>query len=313
VNSPAILDLLDQRQHVAEPQDPRGHAVRMERLEVLGLLADPDELDRLAGRGHHRQRRAAPGVAVRLGQDDARQAERAGEARRRADRVLPGHRVGDEERLLRLDRGRHRRDLAHQVLVDVETARGVDDDGVPAGLPRLPQTLARDLDRVPAPAGLVDGNADLPAERDELLDRGGPREVRRHDQGVAAAALQVERELRGRSRLPRALEPGEQDDRGFLLERQRGGGAAEEADELVAHDAGDFLRGRELLRDLGADRLLLDARREVAHDRKGHVRLQEGEADLAEGGVQVEVGEVPLAAQLLEDSRQPVPEALEHA
>ena len=221
------LDLLDQRQHVAQPQDPRGHAVGMERLEVLGLLADAHELDRLSGRRHDRQRGAAARVAVGLGQDDAGQGERAGEAGGGADRVLPGHRVGDEEDLLGLDGRRHGGHLAHQILVDVQAAGGVDDDGVPSGLARLPEALARDLDGILASAGLEDRNADLPAEGDELLNRGGPRQVGGDDQRIAAARLQMERELRGGGRLAGALETDEQNDRGFLLEREVGRGAAE--------------------------------------------------------------------------------------
>ena len=71
----------------------------MERLEVLRLLADADELDRLSGRRDDRERRAAARVAVRLRQDDAGQRKHGGETRRRAHGVLPGHRVGDEEDL----------------------------------------------------------------------------------------------------------------------------------------------------------------------------------------------------------------------
>ena len=59
-------------------------------------------------------------------------------------------------------------------------------------------------------------------------------------------------------------------------------------------------------------RLLLDARGELAHDRQGHVGLEQREADLAQGGVEVVVGEVALAAQLLEDSVEPIAETFEH-
>ena len=136
------LDLLDEGEHVAEAEDPGRHPVRMERLEVLGLLADPDELDRLAGRRDDGQRRSAAGVAVGLGQDDAGQRQRLREPRGGAHGVLSGHRVGDEEDLLRLDRRRDGADLRHELLVDVQPARRVDDDrvaarsGGPRGRPR---------------------------------------------------------------------------------------------------------------------------------------------------------------------------------
>ena len=43
----------------------------MEDLDVLQLLAGADELDRLTGDGLDGQGRAAAGVAVELGEDDA--------------------------------------------------------------------------------------------------------------------------------------------------------------------------------------------------------------------------------------------------
>ncbi len=46
-----------------------------------------------------RQRRAAAGVAVQLGEDDARDVEQVVEALRDVDRILPGHRIDDEQNL----------------------------------------------------------------------------------------------------------------------------------------------------------------------------------------------------------------------
>ena len=42
------LRLLDQRQHVTHPEDPGGHPIGVEHLELVELLADRGELDRLA-------------------------------------------------------------------------------------------------------------------------------------------------------------------------------------------------------------------------------------------------------------------------
>ena len=66
-----LLDLLDQRQDVALAEDPRRHAVGVEGLERLELLAHADEEDRRPGDGADRERGAAAGVAVELGEDDA--------------------------------------------------------------------------------------------------------------------------------------------------------------------------------------------------------------------------------------------------
>ncbi len=93
--------LLDQRDDVAHAEDAAGDALRMELLQRVDLLAGADELDRLAGDGAHRQRRAAAAVAVHAGQHDAGDAEALVEGARRVDRVLAGQRVGDEQHLVR--------------------------------------------------------------------------------------------------------------------------------------------------------------------------------------------------------------------
>ena len=74
------LGLLDERQHVAHAEDAADDAVGMEGLEGVGLFAGADELDGLAGDVADGERRAAAGVAVHLGEDDAGEAEAACES-----------------------------------------------------------------------------------------------------------------------------------------------------------------------------------------------------------------------------------------
>ena len=76
----------------------------MERLEILQPLAAADERDRHADDADDRQRRAAAGIAVHLGQHDAGDADAPVELAGALDRVLPGHRVGDEQQVGRLHR-----------------------------------------------------------------------------------------------------------------------------------------------------------------------------------------------------------------
>ena len=130
------LRLLDQRQHVAHAEDPRGHPVGMEVLELVELLADRDELDRLAGDGANGERGAAARVAVQLGQHDAVEGDPLEERLGDVDRLLARHRVEDEQDVRRLRRVADAPELLHQRLVDLQPARGVDDDDVVAGLAR---------------------------------------------------------------------------------------------------------------------------------------------------------------------------------
>ena len=73
----------------------------MEILQRVHFFAGADELDRLAGDGAHRQRRAAAAVAVDAGQHDAGEADALVERARQIDGVLAGQRIGDEQHFVR--------------------------------------------------------------------------------------------------------------------------------------------------------------------------------------------------------------------
>ena len=94
--------LLDQADDVAHAEDAAGDARRVEILERVELLAGADQLDRLAGDGAHRERRAAAAVAVDAGEHDAGDADALVEGLGEVDRVLAGERVGDEQDLVRV-------------------------------------------------------------------------------------------------------------------------------------------------------------------------------------------------------------------
>ena len=107
-----------------------GHPVRVEHVEVGQLLAGGREHHRLAGQRRDRQRGAAAGVAVELGQHHAVVADAVEERLRGRHRVLADHRVDDEQHLVRVGRVADRGGLRHHLRVDAETAGGVDDDDV---------------------------------------------------------------------------------------------------------------------------------------------------------------------------------------
>ena len=167
--------------------------------------------------------------------------ERLGEAGGGLDRVLSGHRVRHEQRLLGLDRRDDRADLRHELLVDVEAPGRVHDDRVAAGLFRFPQSAPGDLDRIGELARRVDRHPDLRSERHQLLDGRRTREVGGDDEGIAAAPFQPPGELRGRGGLSGPLKTDQSDDRGFSLQVEPSVFAAEQGPELVAHDPRDLL------------------------------------------------------------------------
>ena len=123
--------LLDQRDDVAHAEDAVGDAGRVELLQRVDLLADADELDRLAGDGAHRERRAAAGIAVHAGEHDAGDAEPLVEGAGGVDASWPVRASataaprGAGSRL-------HLGGLGHQALVDRGAAGGVEHHHVEA-------------------------------------------------------------------------------------------------------------------------------------------------------------------------------------
>ena len=196
-----LFGLLDQRQHVAHAEDARHHPIRMERLEILQPLAAADKRDRHADDADDRQRRAAAGVAVHLRQHHTGDADPPVELAGALDRVLAGHRVGDIQQVRGLNRGLDRLQFVHQLVVDVQTARGVDDDDVEAGVLRLGQRAARALHRIHLAGRVVDANPRLLADHRQLLDRRRTPDVGRDQQRMTPLFRQPPRQLPGRRRL----------------------------------------------------------------------------------------------------------------
>src|SRR5881392_304566 len=93
----------------------------MEVLELIELLADRDELDRLAGDGLHRERRSAACVAVELRHQHAVECDAFLEGERDVYRLLAGHRVDDEEHVRGLRFVANALELGHQLHVSART------------------------------------------------------------------------------------------------------------------------------------------------------------------------------------------------
>jgi hypothetical protein len=109
------LGLLDEGEDVAHVEDPRGHPVGVEDLEVLDALAGRGEQDRAAGHVRHRQRGTTAGVAVELGQHDAGEVDARLGRPGGLDRRLADHRVDDEQDLVGTDRRADVRGLRHEL------------------------------------------------------------------------------------------------------------------------------------------------------------------------------------------------------
>src|SRR5581483_9757745 len=234
------------------------------------------------------------------------------ERERDVDGLLAGHRVEHEQDVRRPDGPVDLGQLLHQLLVDLETAGGVDDHDVAAVRARLLEAELRGRDWILA-LRAVDRDLDLLAELLELRDGGGALQVCCDERRSLALLPQHQRELGGGCRLPGALESGEQDHgRGPPGEREPRVGGAHDAGQLLVDDLHDLLSGRKALRHLLAERTLLHGGGELLDDAEIDVGFEQREADLAHGFRDRLLVERSALAEAAEDRLQLVAEGVEH-
>ena len=263
----------------------------------------------------HRQRRAAPAVAVGAGQDQARQRQALVERLGGAHGVLTGQAVGDQDGLGRAgDAGDFRR-LAHHRLVQRGAAGGVQDQDVIAAQLGHGHGALGDVRRALAGDDRKALDLDLLGQGRQLLHGGRTTGVQRGDQHLFAFGLgQTQGQLAGGRRLTRTLKTGHQDDR-RRVERQVQAGrdfAAQHVDQAVIDDL-DHLVGRLDRADDGLARgQVLGLADEVLDDRQGDVGLEQGDADLAQRLVDVLFGQHAATAEAFKDAGKSLCKAVEH-
>ncbi len=289
-----LRGLLDQRDDVAHAENAVGDAVGMEILERIHLLAGAEQLDRLAGDGAHRERRAAAPVAIDAGQHDAGDADAIVEILGEIDGVLAGEAVGDEQDLMRRSAApldlHH---LGHQGLVDMGAAGGVEHHDVIALQPRRLFGAPGDLHRRLAGDDRQRIDADLAAEHRELLLRGRALHVERGHQHAALHPLgEALGDLRRGRRLAGALQADHHDrDRRRRIEIDRLRVGAQRLDQDVIDDLDDHLAGRHRFDDIGADGAGAHLVDEGAHDIERDIGFEQSAAHLAQREVHVLFGE----------------------
>ena len=135
-------------------------------------------------------------------------------------------------------------------------------------------------------------------EHPELLDGCGPLEVGPHQERLTPLLLEPAGELGRRRRLPGALQTGQEHDGrrlGGVRDAERL--APEDRHQLLVDDLDDLLCRGQALGQVGADAALPHLGHETTDDREVDVRLQEGEADLAEGLVDLGLPQAAAAPQ----------------
>ena len=130
---------------------------------------------------------------------------------------------------------------------------------------------------------------------------------------MASLLRQPLRQLAGRRRLARALQPEQQDDARPLARRLEAAfGVAEERQHLVADDLDDLLRRRQAAEHVLPHRPVANAVDERLDDLEVDVGLEQREPDLAQRRLDVLGRQPRLAAQRLEDVLQACAQGVEH-
>ena len=177
----------------------------MERLDLIELFARADELDRLSGHCLDRQRRTASCIAVELREHHAVDVEIFVEGLRGVHRVLTGHRVDDEQNLVRLHRRLDCLELVHQRLVDMQPTCSVEENHVVSVPDGVGDGSLRNIDRVCLPH-LKNGDIELRTDDLQLLDGSGTVNVTGDEQRFFVLLFEQPRQLCAVGRFAGALQ-----------------------------------------------------------------------------------------------------------
>ena len=169
-----------------------------------------------------------------------------------------------------------------------------------------------DVDRVLAVTA-EDRNANLAAERGQLVGSGGTVDVARGEQRGAALLLEQVGQLYGRRSLAGALQAHEHDDIGNAVAKDKLAlGGAEHLGKLVEHDLDDVLRRRQRLHDLGGHAALLGLSDKLLDDLEVDVGLEQRHANIAHGRSNIGLGQLALAAQAVKCVVEAIAQGIKH-
>jgi hypothetical protein len=281
-------------------------------LEIFETFAAPDKGDGNADDRDHRQGRAATRIAIELGQHDARDPDAAIELTCALDRVLPCHGVRDVQQIRGPHGGLDRLQFLHQLVVDMQPTRGVDDDRIEALGLGLGQGAGRARDRIHG-LGRVHLDIRFLADNRQLLNRRRATHIGRHHQWVPALPSEPQPQLAARRRFARTLEAQQKDDtRCWRVFRQSALSLAKQRQQFVPDDLDDLLDRRQALEHRLVRRLVPNAIDERLDDLEVDVRLEQRQADFPQRGLYMLVGQAHLAPEGRECVLDPVAERIEH-
>ena len=218
----------------------------------------------------------------------------------RANRVLADHGVGDKKHFAGLQLFFQIPELVHQIIIDVQSARGVHQDDVAGGKFCFLDCATNNFQRfVRACAGPNIGVNRFCNLR-ELFAGGGTIHVSRNNDWPVAVLCQPFCEFAGGGGFTGTLQTNNYPDRWRARSKKRLGVFAEKSGELIANEFDDLLVGRKLQHNFAAERFAANAGEQFVNDRESDVAFEQGFANFSESRVKVLFGELALAAKIFE-------------
>ena len=289
----------------------------------------PTNLIGAAGHALHREGGTAAGVRVELGEDDAVDRQSFIEDPRRVDGVLPRHRVDYEVGLVGTNGVADAVQFLHEVVVDVQSTRGVEQQHVVFVLLRLAVGSLADTDRHARRRAVLGAFVRLGVEPDlrlslavlgdafdhqpQLLDRGGTLQVGGGHQHAATALFEPGGELPARRRLPRTLQAADHEHRRARVdEHHLALHRSHQLDQVLVDDADHLFAGTQTLRHVGAQRGLDHLLAERIDHTEVDVGFEQCGAHLLHRLAHVRFGDAAAARELAEGAGESICERVEH-
>ena len=205
-------------------------------------------------------------------------------------------------------------ELGHHLVIDLQPSSRVDDDdAVAAALRGLDAGLGDAYDVGGVALG-VNGDAELAAERLELIDSGGTIDIGCDEARGLPFRLQLAGELRRGRRFSGTLQAHHHhDSRGHGAELERLAALAEHDGELVVHDLDELLCGRDGAQLCDTDCFFFNSLEELARELEVDVGFKEDAPHLAQCFLDVGFIENAPPAQAREGGFEFLAQLIEHS
>ena len=139
------LGPLNQRKHIAHAENAGGSPVRMKNLQCLDRFPNTDKFNRFAGDFLHREGSAPAGITLHFSQDDTGDLKTVIECTSNGHRILTGHGISHKQHLTQGDCSTDLLELGHKSLIHMQSASGIDNDGLVRFRNSLGDGKARDI------------------------------------------------------------------------------------------------------------------------------------------------------------------------